>query len=341
MAVFKVSLLITALSARNYSKSKIDKENENDEVYDNLFNNLTKKNMVHCHAIFWAKRIVLVILVTISPYFENYYSIIGGFIFSLVFISLELDFQISTSKIEFIYVVLFNLPVIFISFMAMLMEGHYVSYFNKYLSSQVMMFLILVVYILIVPFRFYDYYKYRVKQEEKKAALYAQRIPNTSNITSSIGLKEKDLSMSDYNDQPGRTSEVVPPMRSPQQIGTFKFSSQVSSGFDESHFSGSHSGWKKNKLSGAQSEASNNQSINSIYQKAKSNPMKQFNLEKTDEVRKESEISEVEEEEEEEKKVDEISSLSESSREEEPPNFAGAGLNTPMKDQKKFSLPQF
>lgn len=62
-----------------------------------------------------------------------------------------------------------------------------------------MMSLVLISYILIIPLRFYDYYKFRIKLEERRAMRYAEKVPNTTNIVST--LYRNDLSISGYGDE--------------------------------------------------------------------------------------------------------------------------------------------
>jgi hypothetical protein len=200
-ATFKMSLLITGQALKDYIKSK-KSENPTDESYDNLFTNFKTDTMVKAHYIFWSKRVIIVLLVITSPLLEHYISILIGLVFTLTYTSLELEFPATLNKLEYVYVLAFNIPVVLVSFMSMLMEGHYISYDSKYISTEIMMILVSIIYILIIPLRLFDYYSYSKKQLEKRAKMRAERVPNTANITTNMN--RNDLSVSGYNEEISR-----------------------------------------------------------------------------------------------------------------------------------------
>lgn len=175
-------------------------------INDNLFEEMNVKQLVIAHIIFWSKRWLIVLLICISPYFKNQYTIIVGFLLSLIYLHFELDYRATTNKLEYIYVLIYSVPSIIVSFMAMLMEGHYISYTSKYVASEMMMVLIMLVFITMVPFRFYDFYKYQKIQKLKREARYRnEKINSTTNQTNLSLLKDKDLSGSQCDDEPIRT----------------------------------------------------------------------------------------------------------------------------------------
>ena len=244
----------------------MEKSKDEEETYDNLFTNLSTKTMVHVHIIFWLKRVILVLLVIISPYFINYYSIIVGFIFSLIFTSFEFETPATANKLEPAYTVLFNAPIVLVSFISMLMEGHYISYLNKYMISQVMMFMVLIIYLLVIPLRFYDFYNYRKKQEEKKMQRYTQKLSNTSNITSTIGMKDKSLFISENltkNDDfmsPAKTNPQNNQKLVTETLSVFKLEEENSSS------------WKKKKSTYIEKpETISSQAFSSFYHQTNSN----------------------------------------------------------------------
>jgi len=208
LAAFKISLVMCAFSYVRY-KEQSAKKDIPEETYDNLFSNFSTTNMVRSHVIFWLKRFTLVLLVVISPAFPPYYCIIAGFIHSLVFVSYELDYQATTSKLETLYLILFNGPYIIIAFVSMLMEGTYISYSHKYITSQVMMFLCLLCFLLMIPLRLYDIHKYKPKQMKKRKDISVERLPSSFNQSSTIGLKQKSLSVSEYSEDDYKNDESV------------------------------------------------------------------------------------------------------------------------------------
>eukprot|EP00343_Euplotes_focardii_P011518 CAMPEP_0205832150 /NCGR_PEP_ID=MMETSP0206-20130828/46193_1 /ASSEMBLY_ACC=CAM_ASM_000279 /TAXON_ID=36767 /ORGANISM="Euplotes focardii, Strain TN1" /LENGTH=185 /DNA_ID=CAMNT_0053137435 /DNA_START=493 /DNA_END=1050 /DNA_ORIENTATION=+ len=185
---------------------------------------------------------------------------------------------------------------------------------------------------MILPLRFFDYYVYRKKQEEKRAMI-ASRVPNTSNITSTIGLKEKDLSISDYADNDKKDDSIRTPSKQ-ENFKSFKFSPQVASGFDEDSNIQSNR-WKKKKIVTNTIQSNNpiDKAFNSVYSNHKSSVFNNLtshgkgNLNNSipsqiDEGFKESEGSE---------SISDYSNL---------PSFMGSSI-PPPNNKKKFKLPQF
>jgi hypothetical protein len=200
LATFKLSLLIILLVIRNFRK--INKSPDSEETtHDNLFSNLRIKYMIITHLIFWVKRWAIIIIIIISPFFDNYYTIIAGFVIFLGFFAMELDYRSTDNKLEFVYVMITYFPPLITSFMAMIMEGHYISYSSKYLSSQLMMVVVMFFYIGLIPFRMYDYYKYQPKQRRKRMAKYqVERVNTTTNPSNASVLKDRELSVSNYDE---------------------------------------------------------------------------------------------------------------------------------------------
>jgi len=172
MLTIKFSILFTLLAISNYRKITNSKYNEDDIIHDNLFNNLRVKNMIKTHFIFWTKRAFIILVIVISPYIENTYTIIAGFIILLCYTSIELEYRATTNKLEFLYILICYLPPLITSFIAMLMEGHYIKYESKLIVNELTLAAIMLVYLLVIPLRFLDYYKYQKTQRLKRIEKY-------------------------------------------------------------------------------------------------------------------------------------------------------------------------
>lgn len=132
LATFKLSLLIILFVIKNFKN--INKSSDPEETtHDNLFSNLRIKYMIMTHLIFWIKRWSIILIIFLSPFFDNYYTIIAGFVIFLGFFAMELDYRSTNNKLEFVYVLITYFPPVITSFMAMIMEGHYITYSSKYL----------------------------------------------------------------------------------------------------------------------------------------------------------------------------------------------------------------
>lgn len=133
MVTFKLSLLIMIFVFKKFINIKHSYDIE-DTINDNLFSNLRIKNMVITHLVFWTKRIALLMLIIFSPYYEAIYSVISGFIVFTSFTCLDLEYRATTNKLEVLYHVFIYSPPVIVSFINMLMEGHYISYDSKYIT---------------------------------------------------------------------------------------------------------------------------------------------------------------------------------------------------------------
>lgn len=133
MVTFKLSLLIMIFVFKKFINIKHAYGIE-ETIHDNLFSNLRIKNMVITHLVFWTKRIAILILIILSPYYEAIYSVISGFIVFTSFTCLDLEYRATTNKLEVIYNIFIYSPPAIVSFINMLMEGHYISYDSKYIT---------------------------------------------------------------------------------------------------------------------------------------------------------------------------------------------------------------
>ena len=201
MASFKLSLLICALAIKNYRL--VEKASDPEATtYDNLFSNLRVKYMVFTHIIFWSHRTITILIIVVSPYLENYLTIIAGFVVFLAYMSFMCEYRATDNRLEIIYIILCYSPPLITSFMAMLMEGHYISYSSKYACSQIMIVVIMFIYMSIIPFRMYDFYKYQPKQKLKRAAKYRQNKLNTTTNPSNVSvIKDRDVYEPDKTSQ--------------------------------------------------------------------------------------------------------------------------------------------
>lgn len=195
LACFKISLLIIALSIKNYNEAVIKKKEPEDLVHDNLFMNMRMKHMVRTHLMFWSKRWFIILLIAISPYIEDYITIIIAFVVLLGYFAYELDYRVTDNKREFLYVLMIHINPLIVSFMAMLMEGHYISYNSKYIAAMIMMVVVTLVYTLVIPLRMVDYYKLQPKQRQQKYEA-AERISSTANVYQTTQVKDNALSVS-------------------------------------------------------------------------------------------------------------------------------------------------
>lgn len=211
MVIFKLSILISVFVVKKYLSIK-HAYGEEETIHDSLFSNLRIKYMILTHLLFWSKRCVIILIIVISPYMDNYFTIIAGFIVLLAYTSLELDYRATDNPLEYIYILLCYAPPLITSFMAMLMEGHYISYNAKYAATIIMVVLITCIYITIVPFRFYDYYRYQKFLKLKRQAKYkAEKVNNTTNMTNSFMGRDNALSISQYTNEPSKSKfEDIP-----------------------------------------------------------------------------------------------------------------------------------
>lgn len=157
IVTLKLAFLITWLAIHNYinlkgefkillekssAKKKLGEDDSDDHkikqlrqndimIYDNLFNNLLYRNSIKTHLIFWTKRISIILVIVISPYLKNTYTIITGFIVLLGFTSLELETRATNNKLEILYVAICAGPGLITSFVSMIMEGHEIQYQSK------------------------------------------------------------------------------------------------------------------------------------------------------------------------------------------------------------------
>ena len=194
MFSLKVAFLLTMLAFHNF-KHLVENSNDETIVFDNLFYNLRVRNMIKTHIIFWSKRIIVILTIVVSPYAGISESIICGFIVLLSFTSMELEYRATGNELEFLYVFITALPPLIVSFINMLMEGHYISYNSKYIVSELTIFSVMLVYFLILPLRFYDFYKYQKDQKQKKL----DKIQSKQN--NHIATTAKDFMTSKYNDE--------------------------------------------------------------------------------------------------------------------------------------------
>lgn len=253
MVIFKLSILIIIFVVKKYLSIK-HAYAEEETIHDSLFSNLRIKYMILTHVMFWSKRCIIILIIVISPYMENYFTIIAGFIVFLAYTSLELDYRATDNPLEYIYILLCYSPPLITSFMAMLMEGHYISYNAKYAGTIIMVVVITCIYCAIVPFRFYDYYRYQKFLKLKRQAKYkTERIQNTTNMTSSFIGKDNTLSISQYTNEPSRSKfEEVPSPSNVSNSSTPYSAFKTDANGKPYHENSDEKGWKMWKKKGVE-----------------------------------------------------------------------------------------
>lgn len=243
LAAFKISLLFIIHSFFK-QKGLLSKKEAGKEVNDLLFGTLAINKLWRAHAVFWMKRFILVMLVVTSTAYQAYISIILGFVYSLLATSFDLDNSMTNNKLEILYVVNSNAPMVIVSFVSMLMEGTYVSYNHKYITSVCMIVICIINFLLCLWLRYHDVRKVKPREAEKKRNREVEKLPSTFNVPSStVGLKEKDLSVSEYSYDEDKDASIMSPNKS-----SFK---GVNNGSGYENSSNGHGSWQK-KLSNTQ-----------------------------------------------------------------------------------------